>query len=63
MDKFAAEQPRMKAFTEQVRNARSRTGELGKDWPKAATKIYTAMQTALTQGATPAKALKQAQDG
>ncbi|WP_416957142.1 sugar ABC transporter substrate-binding protein [Streptomyces sp. Agncl-13] len=63
MDKFAAEQPRMKAFTDQVRNARARTGELGKDWPKAATKIYTAIQTALTQGATPAKALKQAQDG
>ncbi|MEU6192498.1 sugar ABC transporter substrate-binding protein [Streptomyces sp. NPDC047061] len=63
MDKFAAEQPRMRAFTEQVRNARARTGELGKDWPKAATRIYTAMQTALTRGATPAKALKQAQDG
>ncbi len=63
MDKFAAAQPRMQAFTEQVRNARARTGELGKDWPKAATEIYTAMQTALTQGATPAKALKQAQDG
>ncbi|MFD4501392.1 extracellular solute-binding protein [Streptomyces sp. NPDC058457] len=63
MDKFAAQQPRMQAFTTQVRNARARTGELGKDWPKAATRIYTAMQTALTQGATPAQALKQAQDG
>ncbi|WP_063733137.1 sugar ABC transporter substrate-binding protein [Streptomyces sp. RTd22] len=63
MDKFAAEQPRMKAFIQQVRDARARTGELGKDWPKAATRIYTAIQTALTHGATPAQALKQAQDG
>ncbi|MFD7500176.1 extracellular solute-binding protein [Streptomyces sp. NPDC059850] len=63
MDKFAAEQPKMKAFIQQVRDARARTGELGKDWPKAATRIYTAIQTALTQGATPAQALKRAQDG
>ena len=29
-------------------DARARTGELGAEWPKAATKIYTAEQAALT---------------
>jgi len=36
---------------------------LGKDWPKADAEICTAIQTALTRGATAAQALKQAQDG
>jgi len=63
MDQFAADVPSMKAFTEQVKTARARTGELGADWPKAATKIYTAMQTALTGGAAPEDALRQAQNG
>ena len=53
----------MKAFTELVETARARTGELGREWPDAATKIYTAMQSALTGGAPPAQALKQAQNG
>jgi multiple sugar transport system substrate-binding protein len=61
MDKFAAEVPTMKAFTEQVKTARARTGQLGADWPKAATNIYTAVQAALTGQATPDQALKQAQ--
>ena len=60
---FAAEVPEMKAFTEAVQTARARTGELGADWPKAATKIYTAVQTALTGGASPEQALRQAQNG
>ena len=62
-DKFVAQQPNMKAFSELVKNARARTGELGADWPKAATKIYTGVQTALTGGAAPLKALQQAQNG
>jgi multiple sugar transport system substrate-binding protein len=63
LDKFAAEAPTMKAFTELVKTARARTGELGVDWPKAATRIYTAVQKALTGGATPEQALQQAQNG
>ena len=62
-NQFVAEVPEMKAFTEAVQTARARTGELGADWPKAATKIYTAVQTALTGGATPEQALRQAQNG
>lgn len=62
-DRFVAEVPRMAAFTDVVQTARSRTGKLGADWPEAATKIYTAVQTALTGGATPEQALRQAQDG
>jgi multiple sugar transport system substrate-binding protein len=61
--KFEAAEPSMKAFSELVQNARARTGELGAEWPKAATKIYTAEQAALTGQAAPAKALEQAQNG
>jgi multiple sugar transport system substrate-binding protein len=63
VDRFVAEVPRMKAFTEIVQTARSRTGKLGDKWPTAATHIYTAMQTALTGGAAPEQALQQAQNG
>jgi multiple sugar transport system substrate-binding protein len=62
-DKFVAETPTMKAFSDLVKDARSRTGELGADWPKAATKIYTGVQSALTGGAPPLKALQEAQNG
>jgi multiple sugar transport system substrate-binding protein len=60
---FVSQQPNMKAFSDLVKNARARTGELGADWPKAATKIYTGVQSALTGGAAPLKALQQAQNG
>jgi multiple sugar transport system substrate-binding protein len=60
---FVADQPTMKPFSELVSDARARTGELGADWPKAATKIYTAVQEALTGGAAPSQALQQAQNG
>ena len=63
ISQFVQQVPEMAAFTTAVQTARARTGELGPDWPKAATKIYTAIQTALTGGATPAVALRQAQDG
>jgi multiple sugar transport system substrate-binding protein len=63
LDQFVAEQPSMEAFSELVKTARARTGELGADWPKAATKIYTAEQAALTGEAPPQKALEQAQNG
>jgi multiple sugar transport system substrate-binding protein len=61
--KFVAEEPSMKTFSQLVQDARARTGELGADWPKAATKIYTAEQAALTGQAAPDKALEQAQNG
>jgi multiple sugar transport system substrate-binding protein len=60
---FVAAQPAMKTFSELVQTARARTGELGAAWPKAATKIYTAEQAALTGQAAPPKALEQAQNG
>jgi multiple sugar transport system substrate-binding protein len=62
-EKFGTEVPEEKVFVDLVANARARTGELGADWPKAATKIYTAVQSALTGQAPPADALKNAQAG
>jgi multiple sugar transport system substrate-binding protein len=62
-EKFVADMPRMAAFTEIVQNARARTGKLGPEWPATATRIYTAVQTAITGGAAPQQALQQAQDG
>lgn len=62
-DRFVAEVPRMAAFTEIVQTARARTGKLGPDWPAAATRIYTAVQAAITGGAPPLQALQQAQNG
>ncbi len=63
LDTFVSQQPTMKAFTDQVKTARARTGELGAGWPKAATEIYTAVQSALTGGASPLSALQKAQNG
>ena len=60
---FIAANPAMKAFSGLVLAARSRTGELGADWPKAATAIYTGIQAALTGEATPLSALQKAQNG
>jgi len=62
-ERFTTEVPRMAAFTEIVQTARARTGKLGAEWPTAATRIYTAMQTAITGGAAPLQALQQAQNG
>jgi len=58
-----AKNPNLEAFASQVPDLRARTGELGPDWPKAATKIYTAVQNALVGGMTPEAALAQAQNG
>lgn len=60
---FSSSNPNMAGFVDQIPTARARTGELGSDWPKAATKIYTAFQSALTGQAAPAKALETAQNG
>lgn len=58
---WATDHPQVASFVTTVQTARARTGELGPDWPKAATKIYTAVQLALTGKASPEAALKQAQ--
>ncbi|MBF8192581.1 sugar ABC transporter substrate-binding protein [Nonomuraea sp. K274] len=62
-EKFGESSQTIMPFVGAVRNARSRTEMLGPDWPKAATKIYNAVQIALTGLATPAEALRQAQGG
>jgi len=62
-EKYVQEVPAMKAFTEQVENARARTGKLGTEWPKAATTIYTAVQLALTGGASVDEAFTRAAAG
>ncbi|MFC3572370.1 ABC transporter substrate-binding protein [Streptomyces yaanensis] len=58
---YAEQVPSMAAFVKSVEEARDRTGELGVKWPKAATGIYTAIQSALTGQQTPEEALKHAQ--
>jgi multiple sugar transport system substrate-binding protein len=60
-DAWAKTHPQVASFVTTVKTARARTGELGPDWPKAATKIYTAVQLALTGKANPTSALQQAQ--
>lgn len=60
-DKFASDNPNLATFTELIKTARARTGQLGEEWPAQATKIYTAIQSSLTGNASPADALKQAQ--
>jgi multiple sugar transport system substrate-binding protein len=61
--KYAATVPSMAAFAAQVSNARSRTGELGANWPKTETALYTAIQAALTGESSPLQALKAASSG
>lgn len=62
-DEVVASDPLLASFAEVVKTARARTGQLGADWPAAATKIYTAEQLALTGKATPSEALAQAEKG
>ncbi len=57
----AEENPSTAAFARSVAAARARTSELGTEWPKAATGIYTAIQSALTGEQTPEEALSHAQ--
>lgn len=57
----AEQVPSMAPFVTSVETARARTSELGVRWPKAATGIYTAIQSALTGEQTPEEALRHAQ--
>jgi multiple sugar transport system substrate-binding protein len=63
LDQYVKEVPSMKAFGEQVVNARARTGKLGDKWPEAAKVIYQAIQLALTGKASAQDAFKQASGG
>jgi len=63
LDQYAKEVPSMKAFAEQVKTARARTGKLGDKWPDAAKVIYQAIQLALTGKASAQDAFKQASGG
>ncbi|PZE29887.1 MULTISPECIES: sugar ABC transporter substrate-binding protein [unclassified Curtobacterium] len=58
--RFGQQVPSEQVFVDMVATARARTGELGAKWPAAATKIYTAIQSALTGQSSPADALKDA---
>ena len=60
-EQAAAENPLIEAFVSTVQTARARTALLGEEWPDAATRIYTAVQLALTDKLSPEEALKQAQ--
>ncbi|MDF2442070.1 MAG: multiple sugar transport system substrate-binding protein [Subtercola sp.] len=59
-EKYLAQLPTLTAFVEQVRDGRARTGILGADWADASTKIYTAVQAAVTGQASVSDALKTA---
>jgi multiple sugar transport system substrate-binding protein len=63
LDQYVKEVPSMKAFTEQVKTARSRTGKLGEKWPEAAKVIYQAIALALTGKASAQDAFQQASGG
>ena len=63
LDQYVKGVPSMKAFTEQVKTARSRTGKLGDKWPDAAKVIYQAIQLALTGKASAQDAFKKASGG
>jgi len=59
---FGQQVPEEQVFVDLVADARARTAQLGVDWPTQATKIYTAVQSALTGQATPTRALERAED-
>lgn len=63
LDQYVKEVPSMKAFTEQIKTARARTGKLGDKWPEAAKVIYQAIALALTGKASAQDAFKQASGG
>jgi multiple sugar transport system substrate-binding protein len=63
LDQYVKEVPSMKAFGEQVVNARARTGKLGDKWPDAAKVIYQAIQLALTGKSSAQDAFKKASGG
>lgn len=59
-EQFAAENPDLGTFVEQVSTARSRTAQLGPEWPRTAKAIYTANQRVLVDDTDPAEAYDEA---
>ncbi|WP_422114773.1 sugar ABC transporter substrate-binding protein [Brachybacterium sp. UNK5269] len=57
---FAQEHPELATFVDQVSTARSRTGQLGTEWPATAKAIYTAFQQVLVDGTDPETAFADA---
>jgi multiple sugar transport system substrate-binding protein len=57
---FAGQDPTFATFVEIVADARSRTAQLGAEWPAAEAEIYTAEQLALTGKASPEDAFAEA---
>ncbi len=58
-EQYAADNPKMAGFVEQVPGLRARTAQLGADYTASSEALYTAIQTALTGGADPFAALEQ----
>ncbi|MFC7458164.1 extracellular solute-binding protein [Brachybacterium sp. GCM10030267] len=59
-ERFAEENPDLRTFVDQVSTARSRTAQLGPDWPRTAKAIYTANQRVLVDDTDPADAFDEA---
>ncbi|WP_017559135.1 sugar ABC transporter substrate-binding protein [Nocardiopsis baichengensis] len=59
---LAEEDPGMAPFVESVPSARSRTAELGADYPSVSSALADAVQAVLAGDATPEEALSQAQE-
>ncbi|WP_253705471.1 extracellular solute-binding protein [Brachybacterium sp. P6-10-X1] len=59
-EQFAGEHPELSTFVEQVSTARSRTAQLGPEWPRTAKAIYTANQRVLVDDTDPAEAFDEA---
>jgi multiple sugar transport system substrate-binding protein len=58
---LATSDPQLAPFIAEVGTAKARTAELGTQYPKASTALYTAIQQALAGGTSPQAALSQAQ--
>ena len=58
---LATSDPQLAPFIAEVGTAKARTAELGTQYPKASTALWTAIQQALAGGTSPQAALSQAQ--
>ncbi|MFD3683505.1 extracellular solute-binding protein [Nocardiopsis sp. NPDC058631] len=61
-EQYREEVPELAPFVDQVRTARSRTGHVGTEWNTYSQAIGTALQSALTGGASPQEAMERAQE-
>ncbi|MGW5355682.1 sugar ABC transporter substrate-binding protein [Streptomyces sp. NPDC004031] len=58
---LGASTPQLAAFVTEIATARARTAELGTDYPKVSSALWTAIQAALAGGTSPQAALTDAQ--